>query len=147
MNGYYYQNVTDGVTLAHFPATIDSDVTISNINAPLAAVNGPASTAWFLTNLGMIRQLDSGYGISFAGSGTIINELSGYIFAYGGVGQVGIFLLDGGYVINGSGGTIRADYGVKAEFHRHRGEPRLHGQQKCPGRGDLPGRRRDGDQR
>jgi hypothetical protein len=99
---------TNGVTLLTNPTTIASTASIGGTVSGTPGVFGPAGTAWNLTNDGTINDTGSGgtYGISFAGSGTIVNAAGGVIYGTGG----GIF-------VQGAGATV-TNLG-QIEYARH----------------------------
>ncbi len=128
-----------GVTLSVNAATIASTAEIVGTLNNATGVYAQAGTAWALTNQGLISEgpafngsfTNSGFGISFAGSGTITNAASAAIYGYsaaiklsgaaarvvnlGRVGKfgdsIGVNLANGGVVINGqAGGTVSPAY-------------------------------------
>ena len=94
-----------GVTLLTNRTTVETTARIIGTSSGQTGVYGPSSIAWVLSNSGrIVETLGTGYGILFAGTGTITNAAAGYISA----SEDGIVLGVGGAVTNLMGGTIRA---------------------------------------
>lgn len=122
ISGTYLTPVTLSNAATQNPATVAAGVMIS---APSTALVGDSGTAWTVANYGVIEGSGAdGIGISFAGSGTVFNDLPGLISGTtngvalaGGTavnqssitgGQYGIYLSSGGAVTNVGGGTVVA---------------------------------------
>jgi hypothetical protein len=101
--------LTSGITLTSSATTITSTGSITDNGAYDNAVYGTLTGTQYIDNQGKI--LGSGTGIFLATPGMIVNENS--ISQTGGIFGFGIYLGQGGTVINNAGALISGYYGIE----------------------------------